>query len=631
MKKSSFAQIVELYNQVLEEWTPVFNSRWSHYKYVAGDQWDKAVEDKLDRENRPHLTINMIFGQVLTAFGSQKLNRNGVSCYPLRGNDKDKAAAMKKLLMYYEQLNDTPHSFGVAMADAIIGGFGSVSLTFGDDKDVEGSVEIKADDPFTTLLDPNSTEPDLSDCRFAFRHHWMSIDELLTNFPDKKKKIKEAAGQFKEKKNTWWEKGVKLVKGIFTKLTGSKQLTIFELYDQADDLYKVLYFYEKQSVLSSFLYDQMTGDYFEPPKDKKELQYLMSINPNLKVISKKKDVLMLTVVCPVLGLTLADTHKYKIQSKNGGFPFVCFWGYDFLHTKTEVFGVPKNLIGLQDDYNKRESQILHIINTTANSGWYLSKGSGVDPQWLREHGSKNGIVIEHNDGRKPEKIQPNQYSSNLMMTTDKRPDQMQMVSGINPNMAGFHQTREETGTLFRQRVEAGRGLLEHLFSNNQRSLKQAWQYAADVAAQCETTEKIFNVVSENGEVEINGINVMQPDGSIINDIRKANIGIKIESGDNTPTARLAKFMQKIELTRMMPPELVYWPWILKDSDLTDVDEQIEYIHKIMGMQAEQQQEEMAGQNVNQLLQMRGLINDQQQKQVMTARALRDSNENMGKN
>ena len=624
----SFAKIVELYNQVLDVWTPVFNARWKAYKYAAGDQWESAVEQKLDKENRPHLTINMIFAQVLTAFGSQKLNKKGISTYPLKGTTKNQAVAAKKLLQYYEQTNDSEHAIGVAMADAVIGGFGSVSITFNDEKDLEGSIRIKDDDPFITLLDPNTTKNDLSDCRFAFRHHWMTPNDLMTRFPDEKKEIKDAIGKFDAKRDTWWEKGVKLAKGIFTKLTGSQQLSIFDIYDQAEDLYKVLYFYEKERVMKSYLYDRVSGQFFEAPKNEDDLNFLMAANPNFRMISKKKDVVMLTVNCPVLGLTLAKKHKYKIQSKNGDFPFVCYWGYDFLHTKTEVFGVPKNLIGLQDDYNKRESQILHIINSTANGGWMVEKG-GVNPDWMREHAAKTGVIIEYKGGKKPEKIQPSQYPANLMLTSEKRPEQMQAVSGINTNMMGGEQTREETGVLFRQRVEAGRALLEPLFANNHSSSVQLWRYVLDAAAQCETTEKLFDVTDENGEVEKAGINVRQPDGSVVNDIRKANIGIKIEGGDNTPTARLSRFMSKLQLAEIMPPELVDWTWILKDSDLPDVDQQIAYIQQVMGMQAQSQEEEVAGQNINQLLQMRGLINDQQQSSAMTAKALSETNK--GKN
>jgi len=620
---SRFAKITELYSQTLDEWKPVFEARWKAYKYAAGDQWEQAITQKLDKENRPHLTINLIFPQVLTAFGSQNLNKTGVTTYPLKGTTKEKAEAMKKLLKNYENLNQSDRAIGVAQADAIIGGFGSVSVTFNDEKDVEGSVRIKDDDPFITLLDPNTTQADLSDCRYAFRHHWMSADELQEMFPTKK--VREALGKFNARKESWWEKGVKIVKGVFTKLTGDKQLSIFDLYDQSQDLYKVLYFYEKERVSHKYIHDGSTGGTFEAPKNKKDLDTLLRYNPQLRLVTKKKDVIMLTIVCPVLGVTLADKHKYKIQSKRGNYPFICFWGYDFLHTKTETFGVAKNLISLQDDYNKRESQILHIINSTANGGWMVEKGS-VDTDWLREHGAQTGVVIEYRGGRAPQKIQPDQYPSSLMNTADKRPEQIQLVSGINPNMAGFSQTAEETGTLFRQRLEAGRGLLQPLFDNNHASLIRLWTYVVDVAAQCESTEKIFQIVHDNGQVETAGINVMMPDGSIINDIRQANIGIHIDAGDNTPTARLARFMSKLELSKHMPPELVNWAWVLKDSDLPDVDEQIEYIQRVMGMQSAQQEEEMSKQNINELLQMRGLINDQQQSAAMTAKALQETNQ-----
>ena len=54
---------------------------------------------------------------------------------------------------------------------------------------------------------------------------------------------------------------------------------------------------------------------------------------------------------------------------------------------------------LQEQLNKISSQELHIVNTTANSGWIVESGSlsGMTADDLEEHGAETGLVLEYNE------------------------------------------------------------------------------------------------------------------------------------------------------------------------------------------------------------------------------------------
>lgn len=74
--------------------------------------------------------------------------------------------------------------------------------------------------------------------------------------------------------------------------------------------------------------------------------------------------------------------------------------------------------------NKISSQELHIVNTTANSGWIVESGSlaGMDADDLEEHGAETGLVLEFNRGSNPPaKIPPNQIPTGLDRISQKQP------------------------------------------------------------------------------------------------------------------------------------------------------------------------------------------------------------------
>jgi hypothetical protein len=88
-------------------------------------------------------------------------------------------------------------------------------------------------------------------------------------------------------------------------------------------------------------------------------------------------------------------------------PYFPYW------RRGKPFGMVRNLISPQEQLNKISSQELHIVNTTANSGWVVESGSltGMTADDLEEHGAETGLVLEYNRGSTPPaKIQAKSYS-----------------------------------------------------------------------------------------------------------------------------------------------------------------------------------------------------------------------------
>ena len=97
----------------------------------------------------------------------------------------------------------------------------------------------------------------------------------------------------------------------------------------------------------------------------------------------------------------------------------------------------RNLLSPQEQLNKISSQELHIVNTTANSGWMVESGSlvGMTTDDLEEHGAETGLVVEYARGTNPPmKISPNTIPTGLDRIAQKAAANIQSISGINESM-----------------------------------------------------------------------------------------------------------------------------------------------------------------------------------------------------
>ena len=112
----------------------------------------------------------------------------------------------------------------------------------------------------------------------------------------------------------------------------------------------------------------------------------------------------------------------------------------------------RNLLSPQEQLNKIASQELHIVNTTANSGWLVESGSlvGMNSDDLEEHGAETGLVLEYARGTTPPvKIQPNQIPTGLDRISQKAATNIKAISGINDSMLGTD-SAEVSGIAIRQ-------------------------------------------------------------------------------------------------------------------------------------------------------------------------------------
>jgi len=242
--------------------------------------------------------------------------------------------------------------------------------------------------------------------------------------------------------------------------------------------------------------------------------------------------------------------------------------------------------------NKVYSQILHIVNTTANSGWKVEANSlsNMETEELEEHGATTGLVIQYKAGRNPpEKIEPNSVPTGLDKLLQSGVDLIQTISGVPASMKG-EKGPEVTGVAIQSRVQQAATQLaspiDNLFFTRNllagRILKLIQVYM--------TEPRILNITGhdlagEDAQVAINQ-EVEQPDGSVevINDVTAGKYDVVVADVPTQITFKQAQLQTVLELIKYgvpVPPEEVVL--------LTDLSRKEQIAKKVSGENPEAQE------------------------------------------
>jgi hypothetical protein len=212
----------------------------------------------------------------------------------------------------------------------------------------------------------------------------------------------------------------------------------------------------------------------------------------------------------------------------------------------------RNLLSPQEQLNKISSQELHIVNTTANSGWVVEGGSlsGMTADDLEEHGAETGLVLEYNRGSTPPtKIQPNQIPSGLDRIAMKAANNIKQISGISDAMLGSDKA-EVSGVAIQAKQNRGSLMLQVPLDN----LAKTRQYLAEKILQLVqsyyTEERIIQITDESDPYKPRKpmkVNEMTPEGEVINDLTLGEYDVLIGTAPARDNFDEMQFAEAIEL------------------------------------------------------------------------------------
>ena len=516
--------------------------------YYRGEQWDEADIAALDAEGRPALTINTILPTVNTVLGEQSTRRADIQFKPRRGGDAEVAHTLNKLYMQIADNNKLDWVEQQVFADGLImDGSGYFDVRMDCSDHVEGEIRITAKDPLDILPDPDAKDSDPKSWNEVFETKWMTLDEIEELYG---KKPADRLQFIAENGNSFGRDSIEYEETRFSDVDSTDDYLGAGI--PGDDEYrnvKALRVIERQhkriTRVDCFV-DPNTGDQREVPEawgDRKAKKFAKEYG--LSIITKTKRKVRWTVTCDKVVL-------FDDWSPYNDFTVVPYFAY---FRRGRPFGMVRNLLSPQEQLNKIASQELHIVNTTANSGWMVESGSlvGMTVDDLEEHGAETGLVVEYARGTNPPlKIQPNQIPTGLDRISQKAALNIKAISGINDSMLGTDSS-EVSGIAIQAKQNRGAIMIQVPLDNLRKTRQYLAEKILNLLQTFYTEQRIIQVTNESDPMkprEQMVINEITPEGQIINDLTLGEYDVVVATAPARDSFDEVQFAEALNLRQV---------------------------------------------------------------------------------
>ena len=558
--------------------------------YYQGEQWDSSDIAALDAEGRPALTINTILPTINTVLGEQVNRRADIRFKPRRGAEQETADTLTKLFSQIADNNKLDWVEQQVFTDGLImdgRGYFDVRIDFSDN--MQGEVRITAKDPLDIILDPDAKEYDSTTWNEVFETKWMTLDEIEELYG------KEQADKLlfiAENGQTYGRDSVEYYETRYgdtddtDDYIGTSTTGYGDEYRSVKALRVIERQYKKLHRIDCFV-DKQNGDMRPVPENwsaaktkKFAKQY------DLDLYSKMKKRVRWTVTCDKVVL-------FDDWSPYDEFTIVPYFAY---FRRGRPFGMVRNLLSPQEQLNKVASQELHIVNTTANSGWLVESGSltSMQVEDLEEHGAETGLVLEYNRGSTPPgKIQPNQIPTGLDRISLKAANNIKEISGINDSMLGTD-SAEVSGVAIQAKQNRGIVMIQVPLDNLKKTRLYLAEKVLNIIQQYYTEERVIMIANgeASDEIEQNEMMVInqQVGDQIINDITIGEYDVVVNTTPARDSFDEVQFAEALNLRQVgvaIPDDA-----IVQYSNLNDKSELARRIRTLTGQEPpsiEQQQ------------------------------------------
>lgn len=455
-------------------------------KFKAGDQWDPEDKELLRSERRPCLTFNIIKPIVKLISGHQLQNSARIQVAPEGGEDQKFSAIADRLLNHIDEQASLDFNLGYLFAGGETTGRSYLELYMDyDDDPIFGRLKaIYHAKPGVIFPDPRGTSYDLNERQFLFKLTKKSKSELKELYPDKEKEIDEISEDSENPDLLMaGEEGDRNNYGIDPNRSkkGINRSPMDEPEKEGLMQYHVLEYWRLKLKMRYWVYFVNSGDEIDFDTDEEaQAEIAARLDAYTKsgglpdqwaVVQRqrRKRCMYVAVRCGGQILTKPDA-KSPFEPNYSGFPFFQFiadWTPEAEKDIDQIQGIVRCMKDAQREKNKARSQALHIINTTANSGWIIDSDSMEDnkKQELEAFGSTPGIIIEKLRGSTVQRIEPVPAPAAQMVREKAADDSRKEVSGLNPDLLAMNESNEPSGRAIALKIRQALTILEPDFRN----------------------------------------------------------------------------------------------------------------------------------------------------------------------
>lgn len=560
-------------------------------RFFRGDQWEELVVQALKAQGRPALVINKILSTVKALMGQQINNRAEMTALPLSAGADETALALTKLFKHISRIEQLDWKSGEVFQSGLITSRGFFDMRLEFDNSMQGDIVLSRLNAKNVIIDSDATDYDPDEWADVMTTKWLDLNEVEKLYGKDRRQYLEAAGA------TDFSYGVDSVtdrRDRFSERQDDRPHS--PTHGDSSRQSRFVRVLERQwfelAVQEHFV-DLRTGalDVIPPSWGRDYIAEHLAQNPGTGVVKRKSKRVKWRHV--IDNMTVHDEWS----------PFRHFTVVPYFPVFDDGYtlGLVEHLVGSQELLNKTSSQELHVVNTTANSGYIVKTGTLINMtvDELEQRGAETGLVLEVAEDAQTaiQKIQPNQYPTGLDRLSYKAEEHIKSISGVTDNMRG--DDREDVAAKAIQfKRQSGIVQFATEFDNMARTMYILGRNMLDIVKEFYTEERLITVVTDEFTNATETLHVNQPDpesGVTLNDLTlgKHQIAVTI-----TPSRELledSEFEQAIEMRKQgiaIPDE-----YIIKNSRLRGRGEIIKQMRENAASPEAQQQAQLQLENL----------------------------------
>jgi hypothetical protein len=511
----------------------------------GGRQWDAEDIAILRAQRRPAYEFNEIMPSINSALGRQIANRLDISFRPRGGvADQELADVHAKVIMQVADRQHLKWKEGEVFADGLIQQRGYYDVRVEFDTNMQGNITITVPDPLDVIPDPDAKTYEPAGWSDVITTRWLLLDEIEQLYGKAKRITVENARSDDSDWGDGDDSGEARNKFGEPRNSG---LTYDSTY--LDGTVKRVRVIDRQRwvrTLSQCLFYPRTGDL--KMAENMPAEILAQHQANGAMLTKAMQRRVKWTVSTM------DHELHNEWSPYGRFTIIPYFAY---FRRGQTIGMVDNAIGPQEAVNKALSQFVHIVNTSANSGWMVEENSltNMTTEDLETKGAMTGLVVEFGKGATPpRKIEPNAVPTGVDRLIDRATQALKSVT-VPEAMRGINGA-DASGTATQSKEWAAMQQIAMPVDNLARTRHLLAEQLLELEQQFYTEERVIRITENDpttGKPVDASVTVNQHDpatGAYANDLTQGDYDVVITEQPMQATFENGQFDQALNLRKV---------------------------------------------------------------------------------
>lgn len=558
-------------------------------RFYDGEQLSAEEKSALRSRNQPEVVINLIKPRIDGVIGDF-LGRRVMMRARDRGTaDFETAKHVTEALRYIEDQNHFDDQEAEVARDLFVGGQGwyKVSLEF---DFLEAEIRVAHRDNNDVIVDRRSRKRDLSDAKRMWETVWVEQEDLIELYPQHEEEIRQASAQEHE---SFAGSGLPHFNRIGDQYKDADEVksdTIVDFdtfLDPKRNRIRLINVWERVQKRTEFAWHpDITGQVQEITEfTDAERATLKATFPGVQIFARIRWELNSGIF--IFNKILEEKENVRPHDSEGKFPFARAVG----HVERETmlpYGMVRQYIDAQSEYNKRRSKLLHKSNVNR---LLMEKGAipDNDIERTRQEAARPDGVLMFSPGKRFEidRDDPNQVDLYLLQLS-----QMEIeASGVAKEFIGI-ENKVMSGKAIGLRQIEGQKMLRPFYAALRAARRQVFSIVLEEIQQYWTSEKLIKITDdpEAGAVVLNQRTSDPRTGApvIMNNLRLGKYDIKIDEDVESQNQRTERFQMLAQLGQVALQAGAPFPLelLIRSSDLPNKKEWLEAIAQEKARQME---------------------------------------------